>query len=399
MYSITTATRKVSKMSRRIRAVQWGTSASKTISILLYLIARAQSDKTPTLTSVVAESLPHLKRGAMRDFLLIMKEHQYYKDDRFNKSDLVYTFETWSKIEFFSADQPDKLRGSRRDRLFINECNNVALESFEQLEIRTKEFVFIDWNPSNEFWFYDTIQQREDCEYIILTYKDNEALSEEIRQAIERRKDNASWWRVYGEGQLGVVEGRIYKDWQIIDEVPHEARLEIRGLDFGYTSDPSALISVYYYNGGYILDEELYQNGMSNRAIADFIRGLERQCTVIADSSEPKSIDEIKSYWIAILPTVKWPDSIRNGIQVVQDQRISATKRSVALIKEYKNYLWAEDKSGKPTGSPCPGGDHALDAIRYALTFVRKSSSNFDFENFAKNELKKSRNIYNDIGF
>jgi len=399
MYSITTATRRVSKMSKRIRAIQWGTSASKTISILLYLIARAQSDKVQTLTSIVAESLPHLKRGAMRDFLNIMKEHNYYKDELFNKTDFTYTFETGSKIEFFSADSPDKLRWSRRDRLFLNECNNLDYESFQQLEVRTKEFVFLDWNPSNEFWYYTDLQNREDVEHIILTYKDNEALSPEIVWAIEMRKNNASWWTVYWEGKLGVVEGRIYRDWQIIDDIPHEARLEIRGLDFGYTNDPSALISVYYYNWGYILNEELYQHWLGNRAIAEIIRWLEAQCTVIADSSEPKSIDEIKSYWIAILPTVKWPDSIRNGIQIVQDQRISVTKRSVALIKEYRNYMWAEDKSGKATGSPVPWGDHALDAVRYALSFSRKSSSNFDFSAFEKSELQKSRNIYNDIWF
>ena len=187
-YSLTTATNKITSMSKKIRAVQGGTSASKTISILLYLIAMAQTDKKPTLTSVVAESLPHLKRGSMRDFLNIMKEHNYYKDARWNISNSTYTFETGSIIEFFSADQPDKLRGSRRDRLFLNECNNVHFDAFEQLEVRTKEFVYLDWNPSNSFWFYEEVlHKRDDVEHIIITYKDNEALSPENRMVASVR--------------------------------------------------------------------------------------------------------------------------------------------------------------------------------------------------------------------
>ena len=200
-------------MSKRIRAVQGGTSASKTVSIVLYLINRAQTDKKATLTSIISESFPHLKRGVMKDFLDIMKEHQYYKDNNWNKTDYTYTFETGSKIEFFSADQPDKVRGPRRDRLFINEANNIPYEAFDQLEVRTKEFIFLDWNPTNEFWYYTEVNgKRNDVEHMILTYKDNEALSPEIVASIEQRVGNKQWWKVYGEGQLGEVEGKIYKD-------------------------------------------------------------------------------------------------------------------------------------------------------------------------------------------
>ena len=143
MFSITTATKKIAKLNKKIRAIQGGTSASKTISILLYLIHRAQSDKTKTLTSIIAESTPHLKRGAMRDFKNIMQEHHYWVDSRWQATDSVYTFETGSQIEFFSADQSDKLRGARRDRCFINEANNISLDAFDQLEVRTKEFILI----------------------------------------------------------------------------------------------------------------------------------------------------------------------------------------------------------------------------------------------------------------
>lgn len=369
MFSQTTATNKVIAMSKRIRAIQGGTSASKTISILLYLIARAQSDTKPTLTSIVSESFPHLKRGAMRDFLMILNDHNYFEEQRWNKSDFVYTFETGSKIEFFSADQPSKVRGPRRDRLFINEANNVPYEAFDQLEVRTKEFIFLDWNPTNEFWYYDQVANRSDVEHVTLTYKDNEALSKEIIDSIEQRKDRKGWWQVYGEGKLGEVEGKIYKDWEIIDEIPHHARLERYGLDFGYSNDPSSLVAIYYYDGGYILDEIFYQKGMSNKQIADNILNEEPKL-VIADSAEPKSIDEIKSYGINILGADKGKDSVNHGIQLIQDQRISVTKRSVNIIKEYRNYLWKTDKEGKILNEPEHTFSHSMDAIRYGLNSI-----------------------------
>lgn len=384
-------------MSKRIRAIQGGTSASKTISILLYLIASAQSDKQKTLTSIVAESLPHLKRWAMRDFLMIMKEHNYYKDDCWNITNSTYTFETGSVIEFFSADQPDKLRGSRRDRLFLNECNNVTLDSFEQLEVRTKEFIFLDWNPSNEFWFYTDVKWRDDVEHITLTYLDNEALSPEIVASIEQRKDRKWWWTVYWLGQLGEVEWKIYKDWSIIDSIPHEARLERYWVDFGYTNDPTAIVAVYTYNGGYILDEITFTKWLSNKQITDIILNYPN-ALVIADSAEPKSIDEIKSYWVTILGAEKWPDSIKNGIQLVQGQRISVTKNSTNIIKEYRNYMWMTDRDGKIVNVPEGWYDHSMDAIRYALSSLLKTwATKFDHDSFLRQELQGTNTIYNDI--
>lgn len=374
MFQYTTATQKVSNLKKRIRAVQGGTSASKTVSILLYLIHLAQSDEKETLTSIVSESFPHLKRGAMRDFLMIMKEHNYYQDSRWNKTDYVYTFETGSKIEFFSADQPQKVRGPRRDRLFINEANNVPYETFDQLEVRTKEFIYLDWNPTNEYWYYDQVANRTDVEHVILTYKDNEALSPEIVGSIEQRRERKGWWKVYGEGQLGEVEGIIYTGWEIIDEIPHHARLERRWLDFGYSNDPTSIGDVYYYNGGYIVDEQLYQKGMLNKPIADFILNLPLpQTLVIADSAEPKSIDEIKLHGVNIVGAEKGPDSVRNGIALVQDQRISVTKRSVNTIKEQRNYMWLVDKDGKILNEEDPNcANHSMSGIRYVLTSIIK---------------------------
>lgn len=376
LYQATQATKKIMVLNKRIRAIQGGTSASKTVSIILYLIHLAQTDKTPTLTSIVSESFPHLKRGAMRDFLMILDNHKYFQDKRWNRSDYTYTFETGSKIEFFSADQPSKVRGPRRDRLFINEANNIPYEAFDQLEVRTKDFIYLDWNPTNEYWFYENVKDRDDVEHLIVTYKDNEALDENIVKSIEQRMNNAQWWKVYGLGLLGDIEGRIYKDWQILDEIPHEARLERRGLDFGYSIDPTVIVDIYKYNNGFIIDELCYQKGMSNKTIADVILGTNSQnIMTVADSAEPKSIDEIRNYGVNIIGAVKGKDSVLQGIQYVQDQRISVTKRSIKTIKAYRNYLWAVDRNtGKHINTPddtIHEWSNSMDAIRYGLDSYR----------------------------
>ena len=373
-YIATTATKKLMTLGKRIKGVAGGTSAGKTISIIQILIDKAQSDKRPTLTSIMSESMPHLKRGCIRDFLDIMEDTGYFKPDLWNKTDFTYTFESGSKIEFFSLDMPHKVRGPRRDRGFINEANNIPKETFEQLEVRTKEEMWLDWNPTNEFWFYTDLKERDDVDFSILTYLDNEGLPRSIVESIEMRKDDKAWWTVYGLGQLGEVEGKIFKDWAIIDSIPHEARLERYGLDFGYSNDPTSIVAIYYYNGGYILDEICYQKGLSNKQIVDVFQNIPK-ALIIADSAEPKSIDEIKSYGLNVLPTVKGADSVVQGIQYVQDQRISITKRSVNGIKEYRNYLWRTDKDGKILNVPIDLFNHFLDATRYAFDGLRAKTT------------------------
>lgn len=365
----TEATRKIFRLTKRIRAVCGGTSASKTISILIWLIDYAQSKKNKKI-DIMSESYPHLEDGAIKDFKSIMISHGYWDDSCWNESKHVYTFDTGSVIKFISVDKLGKAHGPRRDVLFINEANNIDYGIYDQLEVRTKEVIWLDWNPSVEFWYYTEIKDKVDHDFITLTYLDClEALPKNIVESIESKKNRKGWWQVYGLGQLGEVEGKIYNDWAIIDEIPHEARLERYGLDFGYTNDPAAIVAVYYYNGGYILDEITYQRGLKNNQIADILKN-QPEALVIADSAEPKSIDEIREYGINILPTVKGPDSRRNGINKVQQLRISMTRRSPNLIREYRNYLFAVDKNGKITNEPEEGFDHAMDALRYALTSI-----------------------------
>ena len=366
----TTATKKIFSLKKRIRAVCGGTSASKTISILIWLIDYAQSHKSKNIW-VVSESIPHLKGGAIEDFKNIMQGQGYWAESRWHGTDYVYTFETGSTIKFTSVDTYGKAHGPRRDVLFLNECNNLAYNIVDQLITRTREVVWIDWNPTSEFWFYEKmLGKRDDIDFITLTYKDNEALDQNTIQEIESHKDNKNWWRVYGEGKIGEVEGRIYTGWQIIKDIPFEARLEGYGLDYGYSIDPTAIVAVYYYNGGYILDEILYRKGMSNKQIADVLNSLPYGL-VVADSAEPKSNDEIKSYGVNLIPVVKGKDSIKQGIQYVQDQKISVTERSINLIKEYRNYLWKTDRNGQIINEPEGGLDHALDAVRYRLSSMK----------------------------
>ena len=406
-YQATTATRKLLKLRKRIKLVPGGTSAGKTIGITEILADKSMSDylcgfcnkmgcsnkkhsyawvMKPKLTSIVSESMPHLKRGAIRDFLNIMQEHGYYDPARWNKTDKIYTFETGSVIEFFSADQPNKVRGPRRDRLYVNEANNIPQESWEQLLFRTRDEAWADWNPTTDFFMYELYGLNDDgpvitstdprVDVIILTYKDNEALEPAIVEEIEIKAGKSrAWGRVYAEGKRGELEGKIYTDWRIIDEIPHEARLERRGLDFGYSNDPTALVDIYSYNGGIIIDEQLYQKGLSNKQIADIILNLPQPKTlVVADSSEPKSIDEIASYGVTILAANKGQGSVLQGIQRLQDQRVSITKRSVNGLKEYRNYMWMTDKDGKVINVPIDLWNHFMDALRYAVETLKPKS-------------------------
>lgn len=365
MYRKTSAVEKILACKKRIRVIQGGSSAGKTIAILLVLIDIAQSKKNK-LISVVSETIPHLKRGAIRDFLSIMEEHGYYKEANWNRSDFIYTFETGCKIEFFSADTPDKVRGPRREILFINECNNVSFETYTQLAIRTNETIILDYNPVQQFWVHDEIMPKIDHDFLILTYLDNEGLPDTIKQEIESRKANKYFWTVYGLGQLGEVEGLIYPGWKEVDEIPREARLERRWLDYGYTNDPTAIGDMYYLNGALYLDEVAYQKGLSNKQIADVILNQSRKVPVVADSAEPKSNDELRSYGITVLDADKGRDSVNAGIQLVQDQDVFVTKRSVNIIKERRNYMWLKDKNDRVVNEPSPIFNHHMDGIRYA---------------------------------
>lgn len=367
-FTYTTAIKKLRQLKKRIKVIPGGTSAGKTFGILPILIDLAT--RTPLLEiSVVSESVPHLRKGALKDFLKIMKATGRYIDSHYHQTLLTYTFTNGSYIEFFSADQEDKVRGPRRNVLYINECNNINFDTYHQLAIRTSHEIWLDFNPSNEFWAYTELKDDEDAEWLTLTYKDNEALPESIVKEIEKAKEKAktssyweNWWRVYGLGQIGSLEGVIFSNWKVIDQMPKEAKLLGFGLDFGYTNDPTAVVAIYECNGQRILDEIIYRTGMVNGDIAAI---LPKGPVVYADSAEPKSIEEIRRTGVYIKPVTKGADSVNFGIQTIQDHDYLVTSRSTNLIKELRSYCWDTDKTGKRLNKPIDKFNHAIDAWRY----------------------------------
>lgn len=367
----THATQRIFGMAERVRCVCGGTSASKTISILVWCIDYALAEPNQ-LVSVVSESFPHLRKGAMLDFQNIMKDRGYWEDDNWNKSESTYSFDNGSKIEFFSADTSGKVHGPRRDVLFVNEANNVDYDIFDQLDIRTRKVVWCDWNPSSEFWYYTRFKDHFPHSFLTLTYLDNEALDDETVSKIEAHKHNKNWWKVYGLGQLGDIEGRIFTGWRSITDIPHEARLERRGLDFGYSHDKAAIVDIYSYNGGFIFDERLYALGQSNKRLATILMNMENPETiVVCDSAEPKSIDELRDYNVPAIAANKGPGSVNRSINYMQDQRISYTARSINLADEYRRYYWKTDEHDKILTIPEASEDHLLDAARYGLESLK----------------------------
>ena len=381
----TTAINKILNLKKRIKIIQGGTSAGKTYGILPILIDKATKSKLEI--SVVSESIPHLRRGALKDFIKIMQDTNRWISPHFNKSLLKYTFANGSYIEFFSVEQPDKLRGARRNILYVNEADNIPFEAYQQLSIRTSSEVFIDYNPTHEFWAHTELMQDNDSDFIILTYKDNEALSENIVKEIEKARDKAktskhweNWWNVYGLGKVGSLEGVVFSDWSEISIVPQEARLLGYGMDFGYSNDPTTLVACYKYNQDIIFDELIYSTGLLNSDIANLFKNYNvSNHYIYADSAEPKSIAELRRRGFNVQGVTKGRDSINYGINILQQHQFKVTKRSVNLIKELRSYTWDKDRTGTTLNKPVDAFNHAIDAIRYfAMMHLNTNKGKYD---------------------
>lgn len=345
-----------------------GTRSGKTWS-LLQLCATLATHCDGILISVVGETLPFLKRGVIRDFHSMMGGA--WNADKWNATDLVYSFDNGSQIEFFSADNEGKVHGSARDVLFINECYFVDWEIYRQLEVRTRALIFLDYNPRSRFWVDDNILGKPDVALIHSTYKDNPFLTDRQRQAIEAYKDDENWWRVYGLGEMGSVEGLIYTRWATVPEMPSTFKREFYCIDFGFTNDPTSILRVRLSGGELWIEELAYRTAMLNGDIVNVLQQnhVQKNAQIVCDSAEKKSIAEINNIGgFRAVACVKGNGSVVSGITMVQAYKINVTKNSLGVIDELRNYSWKRDANGNYINIPIDRYNHSLDALRYGVT-------------------------------
>ena len=357
----------------RIRGVasKGGTRSGKTWATLQMLHLLCSNSEKPLIVSCVAATLPMVKRGMQRDFKQMLASEGVWDENAFNKSEGCYTYPNGCMIEFFGVDNASKVHGPARDILFVNEAQGIPREIFRQLDIRTRKKVIIDFNPVRKFWGEtEFVGDR----YITIhsTYKDNPYLTKEQVGAIEKNKNDANWWRVYGEGQTGGVEGNVYPSYEVIDELPETFTGRCLGLDFGFVNDPTAIVDIRFEGWDLYVDLLCYETGLLNSAIADYLngQGLNRVVTV-CDSAEQKSIVELQQRRIKAIPCVKGRGSISAGIAQVSQFKLHVTKRSIKMLDELDNYKWIKDEATDTyTNEPIDAWNHSLDALRYGVDYL-----------------------------
>lgn len=357
----------------RIRGVasKGGTRSGKTWAALQMLHLLCSSSEKPLIVSCVAATLPMVKRGMQRDFKQMLVTEGAWDENAFNKTEGCYTYPNGCMIEFFGVDNASKVHGPARDILFVNEAQGIPREIFRQLDVRTRKKVIIDFNPVRKFWG-ETEFVGERYVTIHSTYKDNPYLTKEQVGAIEKNKNDANWWRVYGEGETGGVEGNVYPHYEVIDELPETFTGRCIGLDFGFVNDPTAIVDIRFEGWDLYIDLLCYETGLLNSAIADYLtsQGLNRVVTV-CDSAEQKSIVELQQRRIKAIPCVKGRGSISAGIAQVSQFKLHVTKRSVKMLDELDNYKWIKDEATDTyTNEPIDAWNHSLDALRYGVDYL-----------------------------
>ena len=359
-----------------------GTRSSKTYSILqtfiIVMLKECKEERPATINSIVSESMPHLQRGAIRDFKAIMESEGIWESSRWNETQHIYTWKNGSIMEFFSVDDAGKVHGSARDRLFINETQNIKHETARQLFVRTRGQIVCDYNPTHSFWLNEKVESKDNCITIHSTYRDNDFLTPEQVQEIEDNRNDANWWKVYGEGQVGTLDGLIY-EFEMVDRLPERQEgdhlVEVQGLDFGFTNDPTARVQVIADRRKKILwvRQRCYKTHMMNRHIIEDLKddGVGRNVEIFADCAEPKSIAEIEDAGFRVIKCDKdapvRSDKLKFQLQWMQGWKLYVTKDSIDLIKELRNYTWAKDRDGNPLNEPIDQFNHLLDAMRYAV--------------------------------
>lgn len=367
------------------KVIQGGMSAGKTFAILTLLVGYCES-YPDSLVTVLGLSYPHLKTGAIRDFQKVLKETNRWDPSCWSGTDHIYKFRNGSTLEFVSVDKMSA-RGPRRDVLFVNEANGISYEVFDQLASRTRDFAIIDYNPSAKFWAHEELleRQKDQTSFLILTYTDNEALSARERANIESRRpkkgeEPSNWWTVYGLGQIGTLEGNIYSGWEesTSEKIKKAGRLVRYGLDFGFSNDESALVSIWELEDGRLgIIEEIYQKGLLGSQYAPLFQSLDLDATavIVADAARPEIIAEIKQSGYRIIGADKNPGSVLRGIDRVKERQIVYAGKN--LKQEYLSYAWRKKRSGETIDEPQDGNDHLMDALRYAIDDL--SRPKFDF--------------------
>lgn len=355
---------------------QGGTSSGKTYSILQVLFQRL-SEQSRKVCTVVGQDIPNLKAGALRDALDIYNNTPELQSliKSYNKSERIFEFHNGCVMEFKSYEDSQDAKSGKRDFLFLNEAQGVIKPIYDELELRTKDQVFIDYNPNAEFWVHDELLGKPGVERLISDHRQNPFLLDKQRAKIESLKEkDLELWRVYARGKTGKIEGLVLRNWTVVedDAIPLGARFLGRGVDFGFTNDPTTAIDVFLSGGELWADEVLYADGLTNPDIHRRLLAEDPAATLkvtIADSAEPKSIEELRRLGFRLIePAMKGPDSVRAGLDILRSYPLNVTRRSVMLRKELSNYKWRVDRStGRPTNEPVDAFNHCIDPLRYVV--------------------------------
>ena len=362
---------------KKIVVEQGGTRSGKTYNILLFIIFHYCTHNKNKIVTICRKTFPSLRATVLRDFLQILNHYQVYRDEFHNKSNSEYHL-FGNLIEFTSLDQSQKIRGRKRDLLFINEGNELYWEDWQQLIFRTQERIILDFNPSDEYhWIYDNVITREDCAFYKTTYLDNPFLEDIIKDEIERLKEtDDQYWQIYGLGERASSINTIFK-YAEVNKIPEDAKLIAYGMDFGYSNDPTTLVSVFVMEHNLYIKEHLYRTQMTTQDINKFLREQNLLSNPIyADSAEPRLIAELRRMGHNIFPSLKGKDSVNAGIDLLKRYKLHITSDSNNAIQEFRNYKWKEDRSGKLINVPEDKNNHIIDPCRYA-TYSILSRPNF----------------------
>lgn len=356
---------------KRFITLQGGTRSGKTFAVCQYIVYLLRTSTKPLTISVIRKTLPAVKASVMRDLISILEDTGDYFAGIHNKAENTFKYKN-HLLEFLSVDEPQKIRGRKRSIAFLNEANELTLEDFRQINMRTTQKVIIDFNPSEvTHWIYDEVIPREDCDTYISTYKDNLFLGDDLVHEIERMKErDPDYWRVYGEGQRAFYSKKqIFNNWRFMpaEQMP-EFDNPVIGIDFGFSVDPTSIVLVQKVNEKLYIKELLYKTGLTNQDIADFLKaGGYSDTLCFYDSAEPKSGEELKRQSILVKPAIKGAGSVNAGISLLKEFDIFVSDDSKNIQKEYNSYFYTELKDGTIINKPVDRYNHSMDAIRYAV--------------------------------